>query len=154
MGIDDYITKPFDKIELIARIQASLANKRERELWIKDNLEFVPEEGQNAEKDLLIKIKSIVRENMANEEFKVTALAEKMFYSQRQLSRLLKKSIGLSPVQYVLELRMRTAYQLLKEKHYSTLSEVRHHVGIPSASYFNKKFKERFGVAPSELLKE
>ena len=154
MGIDDYITKPFDKIELIARIQSSLANKRERERWIKDNLEFVPEEGQNAEKDLLIKIKSIVRENMANEDFKVTDLAEAMFYSQRQLSRLLKKSIGLSPVQYVLELRMQTAYQLLKEKHYSTLSEVRHHVGIPSASYFNKKFKERFGVTPSELSKE
>ncbi len=153
MGIDDYITKPFDKTELIARIQASLANKKERERWVKDHLDFIPERSENAEEELLTKIKSLIRENLSNEDFKVTDLADSMHYSQRQLSRLLKKSIGLSPVQYVLELRLQTAYQLIIEKHYATLSEVRHHVGISSASYFNKKFKERFGTMPSELLK-
>ena len=58
----------------------------------------------------------------------------------------------MSPVKFILEIRLQKAYQLLQNKTFYTLSEVRYDVGITSSSYFNKKFKERFGLSPSELL--
>lgn len=150
LGVDDYIIKPFVKEELIARISNILSTKRERELWLKDNLEFIGEEG-NAEEQLMEKMRVIVIENLHNEHFKVGDLAAELGYSSRQLSRLSNKMMGMSPVQYILELRLKKAHLYLVDKKYVTLNEVRNSVGIASASYFNKKFFERFGLKPSEV---
>ena len=109
------------------------------------------EEEGNAEEKLLDKIKGLVLTNLDNTEFKVSDLASEIGYSQRQLSRFLNKTIGLSPVQYVLEVRLKKAHLYLTERKFGTLAEVRNSVGISSASYFNKKFYERFGVKPTEV---
>jgi len=153
LGIDDYISKPFIKEELLVRIKILLKNKKERESWIKDNIESVDSDNLTSEEKLLEQVKSIVFDNIQNEKFRVTDLAESVGYSQRQLSRLLKKSTGMSPVQFILDIRLQKAYIMLLDKKYSTLSELRFSVGIPSAVHFNKKFTERFGVKPAELRK-
>ncbi len=151
LGIDDYVVKPFNKNELLARINNLLQNKFDRESWIQQHPEDV-EEIDAAQKQLLDKIKAVVEENISDEEFKVTQLASVVGYSQRQLTRILKQHTGMSPVKFILEIRLQKAYWLLQNKVHFTLSEVRYDVGIPSSSYFNRKFKKRFGINPSELL--
>lgn len=151
LGVDDYITKPFVKEELLARVKMLLVNKKERENWMKENPDFI-DNNETIEEQLLTKIKTIILNNLSEENFKVTDLANEVAYSQRQLTRLLKKATGLSPVQYILEIRLQKAYLCLTEKRFSTLAEVRNYVGIPSSSHFNKKFIERFGVKPSEVV--
>ncbi len=151
LGIDDYVVKPFNKNELLARINNLLQNKLDRESWIQQHPEEV-EEIDAAQKQLLDKIKAVVEENISDEEFKVTQLASVVGYSQRQLTRILKQHTGMSPVKFILEIRLQKAYRLLQNKVHFTLSEVRYDVGIPSSSYFNRKFKERFGISPNELL--
>jgi len=150
LGIDDFITKPFSKDELIARINNLLKNKQERENWLKENLEFI-DESKTAEDEILEKVKDIIMQNISDEKFKVSDLAEQVGYSQRQLSRLLKKLTGLSPNQLIMEIRLQTAYKHLINKTFLTLAEVRYSVGIISAGHFNKKFTERFGVNPGEV---
>ena len=150
LGVDDYITKPFVKEELLARVKMLLVNKKERENWIKENLDFI-DNNDSVEEQLLTKLKTIILNNLSEENFKVTDLANEVAYSQRQLTRLLKKATGLSPVQFILEIRLQKAYFCLTEKKFSTLAEVRNYVGIPSSSHFNKKFIERFGIKPSEI---
>ncbi len=151
LGIDDYVVKPFNKNELIARIDNLLINKKDREQWLQEN-EPVDESLDTSEKQLLSKIEETVINNISNEEFKVAQLASEIGYSQRQLTRILKQYTGMSPVKFILEIRLQKAYKLLQSKSFFTLSEVRFDVGIPSSSYFNRKFKERFGISPSELL--
>jgi signal transduction histidine kinase/CheY-like chemotaxis protein len=150
LGVDDYITKPFRQEELMARINNILMNKKEREKWVKENPELI-ETNNSAEEQLLEKIKSIIRKNLSDESFKVVQIADEVGYSSRQLNRLLKQMTGLTPVQFVLELRLQKAYLYLSEKKYATLSELRYEVGMPGAANFNKKFLERFGVKPSEV---
>lgn len=151
MGIDDYIIKPFNKNELAARVENLLNNKRAREAWELQNKDLVTD-TESSDQKLLKTIEAIVIENLSNEDFKIDSLAAGVNYSQRQLTRILKQYTGMTPVQFILEIRLQKAYQLLQHKTHFTLSEVRYDVGILSSPYFNKKFKERFGIAPSELL--
>ncbi|MFK5891220.1 MAG: response regulator [Flavobacteriaceae bacterium] len=153
LGIDDYIVKPFNKNELLARIANLLNNKHIRQKWQTNNKNIL-EESKSSDKKLLSKIENIVIENISDDTFKVEKLASEVGYSQRQLARILKQYTGLSPVRFILEIRLQKAYQLLKNKTYFTLAEVRYDIGINSTSYFNNKFKERFGILPNELVKK
>jgi len=152
LGIDDYIIKPFNKNELLARISNLLSNRKARQKWYIENKNFV-ENTESSDKKLLSKIEAIVIKNIGNDTFKINHLAAEVGYSQRQLARILKQYTGLSPVKFILEIRLQKAYQLLKNKTYFTIAEVRYDVGINSTSYFNNKFKERFGISPSDLIK-
>ena len=152
LGIHDYIVKPFNKNELLARVANLIKISEIRKEWQQKNQDLF-EKNDSFENVLLEKIKKIIIKNITNEDFKVEDLATEVGYSQRQLSRLLKQYTGLSPVKFILELRLIKAYQLLKDKAYYTLSEVKYDIGISSTSYFNVKFKERFGIKPSEFLR-
>lgn len=154
MGVDDYILKPFNKSELLARIKNILANKKQRVSAMassaKENLQS-PLDLINHQDAFIKKVQEIIIKNMGEEDFKVTNLSEEIGYSQRQLTRILKESIGMTPVQYILEMRLQRAYILIKNKTKPTLSEIKYEVGMSSSSYFNKKFKDRFGISPSEV---
>jgi len=136
---------------LIARVSNLLINKKERDNWVKENPDIISS-NVNSGEQLLVKIKSIIRDNLSDEDFKVSDLAERVGYSSRQLNRLLKELTGLSPVQFILEMRLQKAYICFSEKMFPTISEVRNYVGIPSAAHFSKNFVKRFGIKPSELM--
>lgn len=151
LGVHDYIVKPFSKNELLARISNLIKNSETRKEWQQKDQELF-EKNDSFETILLEKIQKMIIDNITNEDFKVENLAQEVGYSQRQLSRLLKQYTGLSPVKFILELRLQKAYRLLKDKKYYTLAEVKYDIGISSTAYFNTKFKERFGIKPSEFL--
>ncbi|TNE54895.1 MAG: response regulator [Bacteroidetes bacterium] len=150
LGVDDFISKPFQRQELLARTKALIANKIERDTWSRENPEF-GEENSDVEEQLLQKIKSVILKELSNENYKVSDLAQEVAYSQRQLGRFLKHKTGMSPVQFMLEIRLQKAFLCIQQKKFKTISETRNYVGIPSASHFNKKFFERFGIRPTEI---
>lgn len=152
IGVDDYIVKPFSKKELIARINCLLENKEIREDWKKQTKEEEKEVESYDEKNLK-RLHEIVLENIDKENFSVAGMAEEVNFSQRQLERIIKKLTGLTPVKFILEIRLQEAYKKIKNKEEADVNNIRYAVGIKSASYFSVKFKERFGISPSELLK-
>ena len=151
LGVDDYITKPFSSNELMARIDNLLKNKSERERFIKEESP-TPELPETADCQLLKLAEEIVLNNIYDPKFKVSDLARQVGYSQRQLTRIIKKLTGLSPVNFILEIRLQKAYQLFQDRQFSTVSEIRYEVGIESAAYFTTKFKARFGKSPKAFL--
>ncbi|MGG8495738.1 response regulator [Tenacibaculum sp. TC6] len=151
IGVSDYIVKPFSKDELIARINCLLKNKEKREAWIQNEDE---KEVESFDEKKLKKLYKIVLKNLDKEDFNVVSLAEEVNFSQRQLERIIKKLTGLTPVKFILEIRLQEAYKKIKNKEEADVNNIRYSVGIKSASYFSVKFKQRFGVSPSELLKE
>ena len=152
IGIDDYIIKPFNKNELIARINCLIENKQKREgcIQLSDKIE---EKVETYDEKKLRELKEIIIENIHREDFSVTDLVEIVNSSQRQLERVIKKLTGLTPVKFILEIRLQEAYKKIRNKEEADINNVRYSIGMKSASYFSIKFKERFGIRPSELLK-
>lgn len=152
LGVDDYITKPFNLNELLARIQNLLTNKAERDLWKSENAEEERDKVQTVQEKLLAEAENQVLKNLDNVNFTASELADNLAYSQRQLERLLKKYTGLSPNGFIREIRLHKAYQMLERRQFNTVLEVCYSVGIENPSYFSRKFYERFGKKPSEVI--
>ena len=145
LGVDDYLIKPFNPEELKARINNLLRNKISRA-----KLEL--EENESVNSNMLNQIKQFVESKIDEPELKISQLAKEVNFSERQFRRILKKLTGMSPVEFILEVRLQKAYQLLKTKSSHSINEIRYQVGVSSASYFTNKFRERFGVNPKDLL--
>ena len=76
-------------------------------------------------------------------------VAEHVAYTPSYLSTLFKQSVGMSFSDYLLDLRIQKAKELLKETD-QTIYEISAAVGYPNAKYFRKLFKTATGVRPSE----
>ena len=77
-------------------------------------------------------------------------LADNMNYSRRQLARIIKKLTGLTPLNFIKEIRLQKARNILEMRQFSTVAEVGFEVGFTDASYFSKAFKKRFGMTPKQ----
>lgn len=153
LGVDDYVVKPFHPAELVARVQNALwRSQRRRHFADVSAAGHEPETDVSADVTLLRRAEQVVLAQLDKPGFKVSDLAEALNYSRRQLSRIIGKLAGMSPVEFILEIRLQKAMELLRTGKYATVAEVRYAVGIESASYFTTKFRKRFGVSPSEVL--
>ena len=72
--------------------------------------------------------------------------------SHAQLCRIVKKRIGKTPNQFIKELRLNHAYDLIISTNLS-LVEISLFIGYSSFSHFATSFKSRYGLTPSTLRK-
>ncbi len=101
------------------------------------------------EKEFLQKITEIIEENISNEQFGVSELADKIGMSRSNLLRKVKKLTDLSVSQLIRNVRLEHAKEML-EGGANTVSEVSYKVGFSSTSYFIKCFREHFGYPPGK----
>ncbi len=85
-------------------------------------------------------------------EFSVEELRKSMALSRMQLFRKIKSLTDQSPSEYIRNIRLKRAAQLIKSE-YGNLAEITYEVGFNHPSYFAKCFRELYGVAPSEYGK-
>ena len=100
--------------------------------------------------DFLNQVSQIIEDNISNEQFGVSELAHEIGMSRSNLLRKIKKSTNLSVSQFIRQIRLKTAMDLLKQDAY-TVSEVSYKVGFGSTSYFIKCFREHYGYPPGEV---
>jgi AraC-like DNA-binding protein len=72
-------------------------------------------------------------------------------YNRAYLSRVFKQETGLSPVTYLLKLRIEKSSQLLRERPELSVEQVAASVGLTDALYFSRQFKRFCGQSPSGL---
>ncbi len=95
---------------------------------------------------------AVIQQNLANEQFGVSELADAMNMSRSNLLRKVKKEADLSVSQLINQVRLQRAMELLRASSL-TVSEVSHQVGFNSVSYFIKCFREYYGYPPGEINK-
>jgi len=80
-------------------------------------------------------------------------IALRVGLSQRQLQRMFKHYMNLSPIQYYLQLRLRRARELLLQTNMSIMS-VTVACGFHSSCHFSKAYRDQFGYSPSSERRE
>jgi transcriptional regulator GlxA family with amidase domain len=98
--------------------------------------------------ELIIKVQEWLQENYANNLY-VSEVAENFQLGTRSLNRRFKNATTTTPLQYLQELRIRQAKELLKKSNLS-ISEVADQVGYLDASYFTSLFKKLNNITPNE----
>lgn len=102
--------------------------------------------------DFLTQVTGVIEQNLANEQFGVTELADAMNMSRSNLLRKVKKEANVSVSQLINQVRLKHAMRLLRTTALN-VSEVSHQVGFNSTSYFIKCFREYYGYPPGEAGK-
>lgn len=110
------------------------------------------DQDQTMDQAFLDNLKKKVLENLNNEQFSVEELSNEVGMSRSYLHRKLKLLKGKSVSQYIREIRLEEARELLN-KDVATISEIAYRVGFNSPSYFNKSFQNFYGFPPGEFKK-
>ena len=151
-GADSYLTKPFSGSVLLSRVDNLLRNRTMlRSLFSGDKKEEAAEEQLSSRDQTFIgRLRDSIRQNMGDSDFTVERLGEEVGLSRVQLYRKVKALTGQTPVDLLKKARLERA-RLLVEKTDKSISEIAYEVGFTAPSYFNKCFKDEFGVSPGVL---
>lgn len=156
LGAEDYVTKPFDVLLLKQRIETIIRN---RDIVRSKAIELVKSDADEEEKilpnqlnDNFVKMAvDVIKENINNIDFDKDSFAKEMNVSPSLLYKKLKSLTGQSPTDFIKDIRMKHAMDLLKSNRYS-ITEVSEMCGYSSISYFSTVFKKNYGKSPTEVL--
>ena len=152
IGADDYVTKPFEPEYLRARVQNIIVQREQLEQSYRQRLMRL--EPQKMDDQLpgdafLAKLLNVMDKQMDNNTLTVEELVEEMGMGRTVFFNKLKSMTGLSPVEFIREMRIKRAAQLLEDRQYN-ITEVTYMVGMNDSRYFAKCFKATYGMTPSE----
>ncbi len=154
-GADDYITKPFSPEYLMTRIENILRQRKNlQETYRSSLLSLQPKQlkEQSPDETFLAHLLEYMERNMDNSDLTVDDLVREMTLGRTVFFNKLKSLTGLSPVEFIREVRIKRAAQLLEKGHYN-VTEITYMVGMNDSRYFAKCFKNAFGVTPTEYKK-
>jgi AraC family transcriptional regulator len=86
-----------------------------------------------------------------HEDFGVDDLAAQVHLSAFHFSRLFKNTLSLAPHQFVLQLKIERAQQLIKRKT-GSLSQIAYQLGFTDPAHFSNTFKKVTGLSPTQYL--
>lgn len=95
----------------------------------------------------LIEVATLMEANI-EEPLSLGELAQLSHSSQRQIQRMFREHLGVTPTQYYLNLRLQRARELLTQTGLSVMN-ITVACGFQSACHFSKTYRKLFGVTPS-----
>ena len=160
-GIDDYITKPFSSTYLKIRIKYLLQQRKQlQELYLKQwsktlkktpvpiaDIEPTPPQITSFDEEFMKRVMEIMNNQMDNSDFIIDEFAKKLGMGRTVFYQKLKSLTGLSPIDFVREMRIKRAKQLAESGEYN-VSTIAYMTGFNDPKYFSKCFKKRYGVSP------
>ncbi|MFK7776344.1 MAG: ATP-binding protein [Saprospiraceae bacterium] len=152
-GADAYLTKPFDKEELLIRLKKLVDIRQQLQLRYGNNpnAKTTSDPVDSIEDIFLQKLHEQIQIHLSDAQFGVPQLAETIDLSQMQLYRKLKALTGKTPSQFIRSYRLQQALDLLQTGNLN-VSEVAYDVGFSDPSYFSRMFHKEFGKNPSHFL--
>ena len=88
--------------------------------------------------------------NFSSPETDIEAVCEVAFVTASTLQRGFLRHVGMSPKQYLTQLRMNRALELLS-KNELTVKEIAAACGFVDEKYFSRAFKKKYGTSPSQF---
>jgi len=161
-GADSYITKPFNVQYLLAKIKSLLLNRQVlRESFSNRLLMLAPEAPaiklpetiSTLDRDFIQKFVVYIDKHYARQDFQVADLCQEFGLSRSQLYRKVNALLGESISDYIQNIRLRKAEEMLLEGNLP-VADIAYKVGYSSPDYFSTVFRSRYGVPPTAFRKK
>ncbi|MEM7106187.1 MAG: ATP-binding protein [Bacteroidota bacterium] len=164
IGVDDYMIKPFEEEELLARIKNLLLNYKTRKTVFVEQDALVVQSATNPLKEQkppiisandqqwLVELEQIVKDNAGKFGFKADSITSELAISRSKLFRKIKTLTGLTANQYINAVRFNLAKSMLESSEQDSVKATAFAVGFKDVEYFSRQFKKEFGRLPSSYL--
>ena len=152
LGACDYVLKPVNTAELEQAISRAteqikkLRSSKEQELSVTE-----PQEETLPGKHslLMAKVQQYLKHNYMMGNISLDSVSAILNLNASYFSSQFKRSFGVNFVDYLTDLRIQAAKQLLEDPLHSA-AEIARMVGYESANYFARAFKKKTGMTPTE----
>ncbi|MDR7208702.1 two-component regulator propeller domain-containing protein [Flavobacterium piscis] len=153
-GADMYLSKPFE-LDILKSSLAQLITSRQ--IMFKKFYSGITKQGKekttSLDNDFIQKILRFINENISEPELTVELLSSKIFLSRSQLYRKIKTLTGVSVNEFIRNVRLEKAKQLLEQGNNNVnINEISYKVGFTSPSYFAKCYKIKYGHLPKQEI--
>lgn len=111
--------------------------------------ESINRERNNTAKNMIQDAKEYILKNYENPDLSVEMVCDYLHISQTYFSTVFKKETGQNYVNYLTDIRLNKAIELLNETEDKTYI-IASKVGYQDPNYFSYVFKKKFGVSPSK----
>ena len=152
-GVKNYLVKPTSPEELenvLKKIKVSLDARKETVSEKDDNKEIMSEQIPPKEEIAVQRAIDYINKNYMH-PISLTDVAKKAYFSEFYFSKLFKKKTNKSFTDYLVQVRMEKALELLKSRKYKVY-EISKLVGYES-NYFVKVFRNYTGYTPKEYFR-
>ena len=151
-GATVFMDKPVDIDVLLKQID----NLIKRQTLLKDlySKRYVAEPSKltisSMDDELMRKAVSFIERNIENEDYGVDDFVSDMAIGRTRLYQKITDLTGMSIKEFILDIRLKRAGQLLRESEY-TVAEISTMTGFANPKYFSVCFKRHFGQTPTEF---
>jgi Response regulator containing CheY-like receiver domain and AraC-type DNA-binding domain len=143
-NVVDYILKPINEQELNDALSRAVAEIETESASEQDN----KDDEIDMQNNTVAKVEQYIRQNYC-QDIKLENLAHMFYISKEHISRTFKKQYNINLFDYIANLRIEKAKELLQKTQMS-IEEVAANSGFSNGNYFSKSFRKVTGVAPSE----
>ncbi len=152
-GADGYLGKPFNTDELNALVDTLIENRQRMKGKFSGAQETegkidAPEMKGNDEV-LMDRIMKVINAHIDDSEFNVEKLSSEVGVSRAHLHRKMKDLIGMTPSDYIRNIRLKRACELLRRPDIE-VTQMAYKIGFTSQPHFSSHFKRYTGFSPSE----
>ncbi|BBH18815.1 DNA-binding response regulator [Paenibacillus baekrokdamisoli] len=138
----DFFWEIINKIPTLAEIEVYLLEQID---FVFAKINTMDNIGEN-----IYQIMQYISEHFSEESLTIPAIAQNMYLTPTYVCKIFKNKTGKTINQYITEVRIEKAKELLKEEKIKLL-EISHRVGYLSPNHFAKTFKKLTGMNPSEF---
>ena len=111
--------------------------------------QYLPEDQYNTIRPAV----AFIHEQFLKEKISIPLLAKRCGISESYLKKLFAQKFGISPLQYIIGLRINHACDLLRSEGYSVM-QAAELCGYQNAYFFSRQFKKYMGISPSDFIKK
>ena len=104
------------------------------------------------DKEFINRLVDVIHAQLALNDIDMDHVAAAMSMSAKQLRTRVMAITGLTPVAYILQVRLNYARRLISNED-TSLTLIAAKCGFQNLSHFSKAFKQQFGVSPTQFRK-